>query len=80
MSANIILATTDEEINACYAVMAELRPQVTQDEFLGRVKRQTAIADYRLACVIDGGLKPLRVFRKSRVGQIHVCRRSCIQE
>ena len=65
MSANIILATTDEEINACHAVMAELRPHVTQDQFLGRVKRQAAIADYRLACVIDGGVKAVAGFRIS---------------
>jgi GNAT superfamily N-acetyltransferase len=65
MASNIILATSDDEINACYPVMAELRPHVNQDEFLGRVQRQTASAGYRLACVIDAEVKAVAGFRIS---------------
>lgn len=31
-------AQTDEEIQNCYSVMAELRPHVSADEFLTQVK------------------------------------------
>ena len=65
MAPNIILARSDDEINACYPVMAELRPHVNQEEFLGRVKRQTAIAGYQLACAIDSEVKAVAGFRIS---------------
>jgi len=65
MSTDIILATTDEEVNACYPVMAELRPHVTPSEFLQRVRRQREIADYRLACAMDGEVKAVAGFRIS---------------
>jgi GNAT superfamily N-acetyltransferase len=65
MVSNIVLAASDDEINACYPVMAELRPHVTQEEFLGRVHRQTALAGYRLACAIDDEVKAVAGFRIS---------------
>ncbi len=61
----ILLATTDEEIQNCYVVMAELRPHVSADEFLPRIRRQMALADYRLACVIDGEVRAVAGFRIS---------------
>ena len=66
MASNIILATSDDEINACYPVMAELRPHVTQEEFLDRVHRQTALARYRLSCAIDDEVKAVAGFRISQ--------------
>lgn len=33
-------AQTDEEIQNCYPVMAELRSHISEKEFLSRVKRQ----------------------------------------
>jgi hypothetical protein len=42
MNRRIALARTDEEIQNCYPVMAELRPHVQPDEFLQRIKRQIA--------------------------------------
>jgi hypothetical protein len=65
MSTNIFLATTDEEINNCYHVMSELRPHVKPEEFLGRIRRQAAIAGYRLACVVEGDVKAVAGFRIS---------------
>lgn len=65
MASNIILATSHDEINACYPVMAELRPHVTQEDFLGSVQRQTALAGYRLACAIDDEVKAVAGFRIS---------------
>ena len=66
MASNIILATSDDEINACYPVMAELRPHITQEEFLDRVHRQTALAGYRLSCAIDDEVKAVAGFRISQ--------------
>ena len=65
MNERIILATEDEEILACYAVMAELRPHVQPDEFLPRVRRQFEHANYHLACLIDGEVKAVAGFRIS---------------
>jgi len=61
----ISLAQTDEEIKNCYAVMVELRPHVSQDEFLPQVKRQIEIADYQLAFLTDEEIKAVAGFRIS---------------
>ena len=42
------LAQTDAEILRCYPVMAQLRPHVTAEEFVNRVRAQQA-QGYRLA-------------------------------
>ena len=47
------IAETDYEIERCYAVIAELRPDLEQSEFLPRV-RQMASEGYRLAYLEDG--------------------------
>lgn len=47
---NIRVATTDTEIAACYPVMLELRPHISEAQFLCRVRRQEK-AGYRLAYV-----------------------------
>jgi GNAT superfamily N-acetyltransferase len=65
MNTQIILATTDEEINACYPVMSELRTHIAKEDFLSRVRRQMKTADYRLACAIDEEVKALAGFRIS---------------
>ncbi len=65
MPGTIHLATNDEEIRNCYPVMVELRPHVNPDEFIERVKRQTAIAGYQLAYVIDQDVKAVAGFRIS---------------
>src|SRR4051794_36984049 len=36
----IALATTREDIQRCFSVMAELRPHLAEDEFVERVQRQ----------------------------------------
>ena len=50
----IALATTREDIQRCFAVMAELRPHLTAEEFVARVKRQQR-AGYHLAFLTDKG-------------------------
>lgn len=61
----IALAEEDDEIQSCYAVMAELRPHVQPEEFLARVKRQIEIAGYKLAYLADGEVKAVAGFRIS---------------
>ena len=51
----INFATTDEEINACYSVMSELRTHIKPEEFLPRVRRQMERFDYKLAYLKDEG-------------------------
>lgn len=63
MSEKIALAEDDREIELCYPVMAELRPHLTREEFIGRVKRQGRHAGYRLAYLIDGEVKAVAGFR-----------------
>ena len=62
----IIIAATDDEIANCYPVMSELRPHIRADEFVERIKHQTQIADYRLACLIDVEVKAVAGFRISQ--------------
>ena len=50
----IELAESDEEINNCFAVMAQLRPHLTAEDFLRRVKLQQE-EGYRLAFIADDG-------------------------
>ena len=48
------IAETDAELQACYPVMAELRPHVTAAEFVERVRRQSA-QGYAIAFVEEAG-------------------------
>jgi GNAT superfamily N-acetyltransferase len=47
--------STDDEINACFAVMSELRPLLDQDEFLPQVRRQETHG-YRMVAVREDGV------------------------
>ena len=51
---NIKIATTDTEITACYPVMQQLRPHITGEEFLPRVREQQQ-SGYQLAYIGDEG-------------------------
>jgi len=44
MNSRISIADNDQDILACYPVMAELRPHIQPDQFLPMVKRLTEIA------------------------------------
>lgn len=46
----IRLATSDEQIHACYPVMSQLRPHLGPEQFLPRVRRQEQDG-YRLAFI-----------------------------
>jgi len=61
----IKLAVTDQAIESCYAVMAELRPHVPRNQFLTRVRNQMETANYQLAYLTDGEVKAVAGFRIS---------------
>jgi len=44
----IRIAKADDEIEACYPIMSELRPQISPAEFLPQVRRQMAASGFRL--------------------------------
>jgi len=59
----IELATTDEDILACYPVMAELRPQYSKEEFLEKVRRLMAEHGFQLAYLSEDGIKAVAGIR-----------------
>jgi GNAT superfamily N-acetyltransferase len=65
MNNRIHLAESDAEILDCYAVMAELRPHISREEFLPLVKRLSEINGFRLAYLIDEEIKAVGGFRIS---------------
>jgi GNAT superfamily N-acetyltransferase len=64
-SRKINLARTDEEIQNCYSVMAQLRPHLSEKEFLSQVKRQMNESNFKLVYLNDGGIKAVAGFRIS---------------
>lgn len=63
MSVTIDFATTDEEILACFPVMAELRPHLVEDEFVVTVRRLMAEQRYRLVYLADNGVQAVAGIR-----------------
>lgn len=48
MNSQPIRATSDEALRACFPVIHELRPHLTEAAFLAQVRRQEAASGYRL--------------------------------
>ena len=66
MNNKIRLAVTDEEISDCYAVLSELRPHITTEEFLPRVKRLSKTTGLQIACLRQNSeIKAVAGFRIS---------------
>ena len=59
----IKLATTSEEITACFAVMSELRPHLSLDSFTALVERMQKNYGYALAYLDDNGIKAVAGIR-----------------
>lgn len=62
---NIATATSDEEINACYAVLAELRPHLEATDFIGLIRRLAQLTGFQLVFLYDDGVKAVGGFRIS---------------
>lgn len=63
MTTEIFIATTDIEINACFAAFKELRPHLLQEEFLPQVRRQQSQGYQILALRHEGIIKSAAGFR-----------------
>ena len=65
MTKRIGVADSDAQIDACYPVMSELRPQITRADFLPFVRRLQATHHFKLAFVDDDGIKAVAGYRVS---------------
>jgi GNAT superfamily N-acetyltransferase len=69
----IDLATSDSDIEACYPVMAQLRPHVPQADWLSRVRRMEKDG-FRLAALQEDGVvravAGFRVFENLFAGRV----------
>ena len=59
----IQLATTAEEITACFTVISELRPHLSLEGFVALVARMQKNHGYELAFVDDNGIKAVAGIR-----------------
>ena len=50
----VFIAETDEEIAACYPIMSELRPHLSQDSFVPLVRRLGKTTGLKLAYLSEG--------------------------
>lgn len=49
----IVPARTEREIRACYPVFSELRPHLSEADFIGQVGRQMESHGYEIVCVME---------------------------
>jgi GNAT superfamily N-acetyltransferase len=63
MTKRIAIASSDAHIDACYAVMSELRPGITREEFTPFVKRLATHQGFRLAYLEDGDIRAVAGYR-----------------
>ena len=65
MTIRIAVADTEALLNACYPVMAELRPQISRQEFVPLVERLAAMSNFKVAFLEDEGIKAVAGYRVS---------------
>ena len=61
----IAIAKTAIEIDACFPVMAQLRPKIPREAFVNRVQELAAATGLTLAYLDDGGIKAVAGYRIS---------------
>lgn len=59
----IKIAETDAEIKSCYAVMSELRPHLSLENFVAQVKRQVENSHFRLVYLAENEVKAVAGIR-----------------
>ncbi len=59
----IKFAETEDEIRNCYAVMAELRPHLSLEEFVAQVKRQMENSGFQLVYLKNSEIKAVAGIR-----------------
>jgi GNAT superfamily N-acetyltransferase len=61
----IAIASTVEDIAACFPVLSELRPQLAADSFVATIQHLMATTHFSLAYLDDAGIKAVAGFRIS---------------
>lgn len=59
----IKIAETDEEIKDCYAVMSQLRPHLSLENFVAQVKRQIENSNFQLVYLSENEIKAVAGIR-----------------
>jgi GNAT superfamily N-acetyltransferase len=62
---DIKIASTAEDIAACFPVLSELRPQLAADTFVATIQHLIATTHFALAYLDDGGVKAVAGYRIS---------------
>ena len=62
-SIEINIATTDSDIATCFAVMAQLRPHLVENDFVARVRRMQAQGFHLAAVREDGAVRAVAGYR-----------------
>ena len=55
MSEQIAVAETDEDINATFALMKQLRPHLDEQTYLGKIKELQLEYSYNLIAIFESG-------------------------
>lgn len=58
----ILLAVSDDELAACFTVMVQLRPHISANEFVARIKEQMQHG-FQLACMTETKVVAVAGFR-----------------
>ena len=53
----VSFAKIEKEVTDCFNIISELRPHLTQDEFITKVKRMSKTTGYELVYLDDFGIK-----------------------
>jgi GNAT superfamily N-acetyltransferase len=60
---SIHIADDDTAIAGCYSVLSQLRPQLTEAEFVGRILQLRRNTGFQLAYLHDGGVRAVAGYR-----------------
>jgi GNAT superfamily N-acetyltransferase len=61
----IAIASTAQDIAACFPVLSELRPQLAADTFVATIQHLMATTNFSLAYLDDSGIKAVAGYRIS---------------
>jgi GNAT superfamily N-acetyltransferase len=65
VTVRIMIAQSCDEIALCYAVVAELRPQLKENDFFNIITSLAKKTGFKLAYLIDGNVKAVAGYRVS---------------
>ena len=65
MATKIKTAESRDDIELCYAILAELRPHLKEVDFIATIQRLSECTGFKLACLMDGDAKAVAGYRVS---------------